>query len=275
MLADLDRPAVEPGRIHGARMDVSIILLDPVPASVPGWHGLPALPWQPLTGHAVHVDSIPGTPPVSIAVFRVNPGRVIEAAFASLATDERGRAATFHRPCDRDRYCIAHAALRSMLAERLGIGADQVEFGKGARGKPTLRQPPADIQFNLSYSDGVVAIAVSTRSVGIDVEAFRRDLDVEGIAMRFFTDDEQAYLREAPPGARLERFLDVWTRKEAAVKASGIGVVGLASACVIGEYIRLPDERGNDVRYRTRALPMKSVLPRHALAIAYRSGRYG
>jgi 4'-phosphopantetheinyl transferase len=60
------------------------------------------------------------------------------------------------------------------------------------------------------------------RRIGVDVERVRRDLNVQEIASRFFSDAENRALRQCPDAH--EAFFRCWTRKEAFVKARGEGL---------------------------------------------------
>jgi 4'-phosphopantetheinyl transferase len=85
------------------------------------------------------------------------------------------------------------------------------------------------VEFNLSHSEDVAAIAVAPHSpVGVDVEHLRAMPDLEGLASRFFTTAEATALGTAIPAARLRAFYRCWTRKEACIKAWGTSLsIGL------------------------------------------------
>ena len=257
---------------EGSGIDVSVFMLDPRPRSGQAPPGSLATGAGALAGEVRHTRTIPGSPPISLSVWHVDPSCATGPAFELLSTDERDRAAQFRRPSDRDRYSIAHAMLRSALAARLGVGVDRIGFEPGRRGKPKLSSPRVDLHFNLSYGGAVVVLAVSAQPVGVDVEAYREDLDVEGIAARFFSLDEQAYLRRSSHGIDVTRFFDIWTRKEAAAKASGVGLEGFSSICTVQECAVFVDEQGSTTRFETRAATPDPALPGHALAIAYPVG---
>jgi 4'-phosphopantetheinyl transferase len=94
-------------------------------------------------------------------------------------------------------------------------------------GKPLLAaaHAGAGIDFNVSHSGGIVAVAISRAgAVGVDVEAIRPVDDRDELARRVFTVDERARLQALPPETRDEAFFTGWTRKEAFVKALGEGL---------------------------------------------------
>lgn len=82
---------------------------------------------------------------------------------------------------------------------------------------------PDALRFNLSHAGALVAVVFSEQlEVGIDVEEETRRIDFEGISKRFFAPAEQEWCaRRGRKG-----FFEVWTRKEALVKAMGIGLTG-------------------------------------------------
>jgi 4'-phosphopantetheinyl transferase len=68
-------------------------------------------------------------------------------------------------------------------------------------------------------------VAISRgRSLGVDVEWIHRDLDIDGIARRFFSAHEQRELATVDPVERRVAFFRCWTRKEAYLKAQGEGL---------------------------------------------------
>ncbi|MEW2051138.1 4'-phosphopantetheinyl transferase superfamily protein [Streptomyces sp. NPDC005476] len=132
------------------------------------------------------------------------------------------------------RYAGTHAALRRILARYLGVPPEQIRLGRQPcprcehpeHGRPRIDWPPSGLDFNLSRSGGHWLLAVvADRQVGADVED-GRTVDVEGSSTIVLTDDELAHMRAQPTGElRLAAFFRCWTRKEAVVKASGVGIV--------------------------------------------------
>lgn len=142
-----------------------------------------------------------------------------------LSTDELIRAGRFTFDEDRTHFIIAHAALRTVLARYISGEARDLKFSIGEYGKPQLQQTFTDVRFNLSHTDGLALIAVSRgREVGVDVERVDDGIEFEQIADHYFEPSETWDLRITPSEERATRFFDVWTRKEAALKASGTGL---------------------------------------------------
>jgi 4'-phosphopantetheinyl transferase len=144
-----------------------------------------------------------------------------------LSLDESKRASRFHFPSDRQRFVAARALLRAMLAGYLSVAPVDLHFSYSKKDKPSLGGAHADsgVTFNVSHSGGIALYAFARRrDVGIDVEQIRRDFDVETIARRFFSADEQSQLADLPVAERVDAFFRCWTRKEAYVKATGDGL---------------------------------------------------
>jgi 4'-phosphopantetheinyl transferase len=140
-------------------------------------------------------------------------------AQAWLSTDECARAARFVRPVDRDEYTVAHAALRLILAARLGRAPQALVFARGAQGKPALH----GLEFSLSHTRGLALVAVAAVPVGVDVERIE-PLDALALARHRFSAAERAALERVPADRQQAAFYGAWVRKEAFVKATGAGL---------------------------------------------------
>ena len=142
---------------------------------------------------------------------------------------ELNRAARFRFDSDRRSFVAAHALTRHMLARVGGRDARAWRFDSGADGKPHILSLPPDsrLGFNLSHTARMVAAAVTRAGdVGIDVEAVdRAPPDIMAFADAHFAPDEAAGLRALPDDRSIrERFMRLWTLKEAVVKATGRGL---------------------------------------------------
>ena len=165
---------------------------------------------------------------VEVIVARPDVGSEAVSASARLLSDlERARAGRFAFEPDRNRFIVARALLRQLLAARLGVRPEAVELASGARGKPALagRFATSDLRFNVSHCKDVAVYALSSgREVGVDVEAVRTLPDADDVAARWFSPREYATYRALEPGDRALGFFQCWTRKEAFIKALGEGL---------------------------------------------------
>lgn len=136
-----------------------------------------------------------------------------------LTQEERRRAAAFAFERDRRRFVAARARLRRLLGERLGVAPRAVRILYNPRGKPQLAPGyDRDLRFNLAHSGELAVYAFADGAdVGIDVEALREVEDAGDIAARAFSAGERRAWRAFG-------FLYCWTRKEAYLKALGLGL---------------------------------------------------
>jgi len=138
-----------------------------------------------------------------------------------LTADERGRAARFHFEKHRRRFIAARGMLRELLGQYLAMDAAAIEFSYNPFGKPAVD----GVYFNLSHSDNLALYAVSrTREVGVDIERVNPAFAGEQIPEQYFSPAEVKILRSLPKDRQIEGFFNCWTRKEAYIKARGLGL---------------------------------------------------
>jgi 4'-phosphopantetheinyl transferase len=144
-----------------------------------------------------------------------------------LSDDERARAGKFVFERDRRQYTVAHAALRTVLANYTGIPPREIVFHTNQFGKPGISLPAekAEIRFNLSHSGEMALIAVSAGGdVGVDVEMVDPERAEVEIACRYFSSREFTKFVYLPLPERPAAFFRCWTRKEAFIKGKGMGL---------------------------------------------------
>lgn len=134
---------------------------------------------------------------------------------------ERARGNRFMTALLRQRFTAARAGLRALLGTHLGRDPRELAFVENEFGKPRLVDRP-DIHFSLSHSQDQALLAVSEGlEIGADLEGMR-SVDHLGLARRYFHPNEVAAIeRHADPQAA---FFQIWTLKEAVVKALGTGL---------------------------------------------------
>jgi 4'-phosphopantetheinyl transferase len=169
--------------------------------------------------------------PGDVHVWRLSldqPLAIVERLCQLLSVDEQARAARFHFESDRQHFIVARGGLRTMLARYLEIDARKIQFSYAPHGKPELATSSSQAQslnFNLAHSGGFALYAFTqVGEIGVDLEHVRPDFTGDDIARRFFSSDEVARLTRLPANARHEAFFNCWTRKEAFIKAKGIGL---------------------------------------------------
>jgi len=163
-------------------------------------------------------------PSIQIWRFRLTDlGGNPEALFRPLtARAERQRASRYRFEADRDRHLAGRALVRTFLAHRYDCAPQAPTITDGPHGKPTLND--SSVQFNIAHTENVVVAAFSRkRRVGIDIEAVGRDAHEDALVQRVFTAKEQRHWHTLPPTRQSEFFFQVWTCKEAFLKATGQG----------------------------------------------------
>ena len=153
-------------------------------------------------------------------------GATLDRWRALIDAEEKARADRFIFPQHRSRFILAHAATRSILAAYIGRSARDLRFEKNAYGKPILivASSQSAVSFNLTHSHDLALCAVAIDGeIGVDVE-WRRDLAQHDLAQRFFAPSESSALQQLEETRRHAGFFACWTRKEAYIKAKGLGL---------------------------------------------------
>jgi len=144
-----------------------------------------------------------------------------------LPEEELEKLRRFRFVTHKRRYLVGRALIRTILSRCTGLVPKDLVFSREEHGRPYLlhsgKSPPP--QFSISYTDGLVGVALTLESrVGIDVENTRREIDCLAIAESYFSPDEHKELTLLSEPQLKERFFELWTLKEAYVKAHGSGL---------------------------------------------------
>ncbi|MEW5850929.1 MAG: 4'-phosphopantetheinyl transferase superfamily protein [Myxococcota bacterium] len=159
---------------------------------------------------------MPLTPPLEVHLYWLQTSPLLRGglSLAWLTAEERARHDRWLSDEKRFEFLAGRALLRHVLRAH---AIPEAAFRVTASGRPELRGG-ADI--NLSHSSGHFLVGFTPRGrVGVDVEVHapreRTLMD------RFFNPDEQRWMGDSPG-----RLHELWTLKEAAMKAVGTGVSG-------------------------------------------------
>lgn len=138
-----------------------------------------------------------------------------------LSPQELRKAARFRYMKDRRVYLAGRGMLRKLASEAIGIYPQDLEIGEGKYGKPYFLDFGNVVTFNLSHSGDVVALAFdfAHREVGVDVEKIDRKFEYWDIAGHYFS------ARECDQIFNHRDFYRFWTKKEALLKVTGVGLV--------------------------------------------------
>ena len=209
---------------------------------------------------------------VHIATVRAFGAR-LENGGLPLSAAERERASRFHHLSDKWEFVLGRVMARHLLSARCGVAPAEFEFVENEHGRPDIAHPQSACarRFNLSHSGGLVACVIGeTQQVGIDVERLDRPHVDPRVIRRYCSEDEQAALADMPDTLRHERFLELWTLKEAYVKARGTGLTLPLSRISFQIGLEGPgDVSFNGVDDEARWMFAHTRLePRHLLAVA-------
>lgn len=159
---------------------------------------------------------------ISGASFQAPNAKILQR----LSTDELARARRFKSESHAAQWAFFHACLREILGSCTGRKPPELEFQLTQRDKPSLLDagtPP--LYFNLSHSGELALLAVTRRApIGVDIEHMRALNDRDALVRRFFSHTEREAYASLPESDRHHCFYDIWTRKEAVIKANGVGL---------------------------------------------------
>jgi 4'-phosphopantetheinyl transferase len=167
---------------------------------------------------------------------------MLERMSESLSGDERRRSGELKFDAHQRRFVAARAGLRKILANVLGESPEALVFSYSARGKPSLSDPegPAGPRFNLSHSEDVAMLALSWGiEVGLDLEAEGEDHPSWDMAELTFNPVEIEWLNEHSTTDFSKAFMELWTLKEAVLKAEGSGLAAGSE-----QYSVIPESSG-------------------------------
>ena len=191
-----------------------------------------------------------------------------------LSATELERAARYRFPRDRRLFRYAHTFLRQTLGKYLDADPAGLEFTIGERGRPELAGQ--ELRFNLTHTDGLMGCVITRRAdCGVDTEAADRRANHELLSRHVFTQAEREAFLSAPEPERYWRFFQIWTLKEAYIKARGLGLAlplveisfdltGQEPSCSFGPRI---DDAAGEWRYWSG-----KATARHVYGVAVRCG---
>lgn len=185
--------------------------------------------WQPIVRLPENIGE-------TLAVYRMPlPDTLADPAplLALLEDTECQRFQNFKAPAAAAAYLQTRALLRRVLAAALQSTPQEIRLGATPLGKPILLHPAApNLGFNATHTRGWAGIALGPHpNIGLDFEVHEPTRDIDRIAAQRYTAHELSHLAAiTDPAARRRAFYDLWTAKEACLKALGQGIgSGVAS----------------------------------------------
>jgi 4'-phosphopantetheinyl transferase len=178
-----------------------------------------------------------------------SPDQEIQTLFNILNEEEKIKAKRFVFEKHQRRFIVARSTLKIILSNYLKIAPNQIGLKYSSRGKPTLIKDinPDKLEFNVSHSEELAIYGITRdRLIGVDVEYNRAMGDAEQLAKRFFCPQEYEIIRSLNSPEKEQTFFQLWTAKEAYLKATGEGISGgldqiVVSLETINPFLALPN----------------------------------
>lgn len=144
-----------------------------------------------------------------------------------LSAKEQLRYKRYQFASSKQEYLAGQMLIRTVLSEYTDTAVADWKFDQQENGKPFIAVPELSdpIHFNLSHSEGRLVLAVSRHALtGVDIESIKPKRRIEQIAARHFSAAELEQLSSLDGEERTLRFYELWTLKEAFIKAKGTGL---------------------------------------------------
>ncbi len=125
----------------------------------------------------------------------------------------------------------------SLLIDKFVLNGDKNAYFLHSDGKPYTSN---DVNFSVSHSGDYVAIAVSDKEVGIDIQKCNKR-NFHRLAKFVFHENEVNLLNCADD--KLETFFELWTKKEAFLKLIGTGFKRKATDIDLSQDIYIENEK--------------------------------
>ena len=167
----------------------------------------------------------------------------------NLSDEEQARLRTISHPDQAKFYQQSRCLLRTLLGQLLHQPPAEICFSTATHGKPLLAQ--RQLQFNISHNKHWLCIALAAVPVGVDIE-FTTEAPTRpwlALAKRFFTPHEYQYLTKQPASKLVHAFFQLWTQKEAVLKAHGGGISAGLQRLDLLTHLHSLDEQHYGIEY--------------------------
>jgi 4'-phosphopantetheinyl transferase len=158
---------------------------------------------------------------------RISHKSLLDKYKSLLNAEEQKRLERKIFPKHQKQFIVSRALLRSVLGGYLQQAPEDLVFARNAYGKPRIDsfEKSLPLSFNLSHTNGLTVLAVSLEhELGVDVEYLTRKVDILNLAERYFSQQEYQVLAALDVKEFNQHFFNLWTLKEAYIKACGMGL---------------------------------------------------
>ena len=146
---------------------------------------------------------------------------IVDILLKTLTPIEAKRAARYRHINDRNRFVICRSLLKYLLAKETNLDILKIELEKYDNHKPYFPNNPL-VHFNLSHAGNYAIIAIGNCELGVDIEFIDPSFDFTEILSNVFSETEIKLINSS--NNKRYSFYQLWTRKEAIVKAIGKGI---------------------------------------------------
>lgn len=138
-----------------------------------------------------------------------------------LESFEIKRAENYFKEKDKQRFIVCRILLKCVLAIHTNLDIKKIHINLHKNKKPYLSSHP-ELFFNISHSENCAIIAIANTPIGVDIESINKNFDFQEILPNIYSKKEITLINNSID--KNFDFYNLWTRKEAFVKASGKGI---------------------------------------------------
>lgn len=188
-----------------------------------------------------------------------------------LSPPERKRVENLRFKESRRTYTVCRGILREVLSSYVGKPPQELEIRKEDTGKPYL--PHSRIQFNLSHSEEHMLCAVTHGNpIGVDCQVVYEISNMDALVRDFYSSQERQLYDQCKKDNLSDFFFKTWVRKEAFMKATGLGFhlpsKHFSIITTKGDEPHLRFHRSNPISIKEWSIQDISVQPRYKAALA-------
>lgn len=180
--------------------------------------------WRACGSIAERVSACSSIDDVHCWAGKVGAPSLTEAIVDVLSDEERSRASRFRDATSRSEFIASHATLRMVVAAILQSPPNEISLAYDKKGRP-YSPNNQDLSFSLSHSGGSYVLAFAVRKkIGVDIERIRPFQTADRLVDTYFSVSERTWFERQAATERDGAFFKLWTRKEAYLKALGVGL---------------------------------------------------
>jgi len=157
----------------------------------------------------------------------INDTRLINMYKAVLNEEEKEKYSRIVFSSKRHQYLVTRAMVRYILSlYESEIPPNMWSFAGNKYGKPHISNCNLNtpLMFNIAHCEGLVVVAVTNgQEIGVDAEWVYKCHNIMEISDTYFDPSEIEYIACSPSQLNNIRFYELWTLKEAYMKACGEG----------------------------------------------------